>query len=122
MAEFRPPYELFFNPPIAQSGSPGITDRPDSPPGGGWFVHLASNSSGPSSASVLRSFGVQLQPVDDRGRLLTRPSQLSLVTSINVRNPLFFSTGVFASARTAAVFRFFVEEFDASFNFVRGVS
>ena len=122
MPHFTPPYPLFFNPAIAQFGSPGITDHPDFPPGGSWFIHLNSNASVPSSASVLRSFGVQSQPVDDRGRLLTRPSQLSITTSINIRSPFFLTSGVFASARTSAAFRYFIEEFDASFNFVRGVS
>ena len=123
MPEFRPPYAFLFIPPVAQSGSPGIADREDFPPRGGWFVHLNASASAPSSASVLRSFGAESQPMDDvRRRLLTRPSQLSVATSINVRNPFFFTTGVFASARTSAVFRFFVEEFDARHAFVRGVS
>ena len=124
MPRFSPPYPLFFNPGIAQSGAPSIADRPDFPPGGSWFLHLQSNSSAPSSASALRSFGVQSQPVDDvnRGRLWTRSTQLSITTSINIRVPFFFSSGVFASARTSAVFRYFVEEFDSSFNFVRAVT
>jgi hypothetical protein len=52
--------------------------------------------------------------------LWTRPTQLSITTSINIRVPFFFSSGSFATARTAAFFRYFIEEFDASFRFVRG--
>jgi len=124
MPRFTPPYPFFFNPGIAQSGAPTIADRRDSPPGGSWFVHLRSNSSAPSSASALRAFGVQSQPVDDsnRGRLWTRNTRLSITTSINIRVPFFFSSGVFAGARTAAAFRYVVEEFDASFRFVRAVT
>jgi hypothetical protein len=123
MPFFTPPY-LFFRPGVAQSGAPGIADRPDFPPGGSWFLNLRSNSSAPSSAAALRSFGVLSQPVDDanRGRLWTRNTQLFITTSINIRVPFFFSSGVFASARTAAVFNYFVEEFDASFRFVRAVT
>ena len=73
---------------------------------------------------ALRSFGVESQPVDDanRRRLWTRDTRLTIRASINIRNPFFFSSGVFASARTAAVFSFFVEEFDTSFRFVRAVT
>jgi hypothetical protein len=121
---FTPPYPLFFNPDIAQSGAPSIADRPDLTTRASWFVHLRSNSSAPSSALALRSFGVQSQPVDDsnRGRLWTRNTQLFISTSINIRVPFFFSSGVFAGARTAAVFRYFIEEFDSSFRFVRAVT
>jgi len=124
MPHFTAPYPFFFNPAIAQMGAPGIADRGDSPPGGSWFLHLRSSSAGPSSATALRSFGVQSQPVDDgrRGRLWTRPTRLSITTSINIRNPLFFTTGVLATARTAALFNYFVEEFDASFRFVRALT
>jgi hypothetical protein len=121
MPHFAPPYPLFFSPTIAQTGGPGIADRPGFPPGGSWFLHLASNSSAPSSASALRSFGVQSQPIDDRtGRLWTRSTRLFITTSINIRVPFFFTSGGFATARTAAFFRYFIEEFDASFRFVRG--
>ena len=123
MPRFTAPYPLFFNPSVAQSGTPGIADRPDFPPGGSWFLHLNSNPSAPSSAMALRSFGVQSQPIDDsRGRLWTRSTQLFITTSINIRVPFFFSSGTFATARTAAAFSYFVEEFDASFRFVRAVT
>ncbi len=122
MPVFTPPYPLFFAPTIALSGGPGITDRPDFPPGGSWFLHLSSNPTAPSSAFALRSFGVQSQPVDNLGRLWTRNTQLLITTSINIRNPLFFSSGIFASSRTAAAFSYFVEEFDARFRFVRAVT
>src|SRR5262245_50263975 len=121
MPRFTPPYDLFFAPSIAQAGGPGIADRADRPPGGGWYVHLASNRSGPSSASVLRSFGVQSQPVDNDGRPRNRNTELRIETSIYIRNPFFFSTGAFASARTAAVFSYVVEEFDERFRFLRTI-
>jgi hypothetical protein len=117
----NPPYPLFFGPAIEQFAAPRVRDVAGPTPGGSWFLNLTSSSSQPSSAAALRSFGVQSQPVDSRGRLLTRPSRLSVSTSINITVPFFFTDGVFASARTAAFFRYFVEEFDASFRFVRAV-
>jgi hypothetical protein len=111
---------LFYNPPVAQAGGPRVTES-EGVSFGGWFVNLRSSDSQPSSANALRSFGVETRPVDNSGRLQRRPTQLFVSTSITIDTSFFYTTGVFATARTAAYFRYYVEEFDASFRYVRAV-
>jgi hypothetical protein len=116
MTHFTPPYRLFFQPQIAQAGNPNVTEYPDLAHGAD-FLNIRSAPSQPSFATVLRSFGVEDTPVDNRGQT----SRLFVTTSINITVPFFWTSGVFATAKTAAYFRYYVEEFDSDFRYVRAV-
>jgi len=117
---FRPPYPFTYDPPIAQSGNPIIVNRGRNETGWRDFF-LQSNSSNPSSALILTSFGMDAGvPRDSRNRLLTRNGELHISPIISY-STFFYSGGVFASALTSAVIKIYVEESDLRGNFVQGI-
>jgi hypothetical protein len=84
-------------------------------------VFLQTNAGAPSSASIVASVGCNAgTPRDESGRALTGRIELVPSPSFDFVD-FWFASGVFASSRTFAEVRTFVEEFDASGRFVRGV-
>src|SRR4051794_40141271 len=118
---FRPPYQFTFDPPAAQEGSPTVINRGRAGVGERAFF-LQSNSSHPSSASILSSFGMMVgPPVDSRGRAIRGRSELAVTPFLDF-GTFFYSGGTFASALTSSSVSIFVEEFDSVGRFTRGIN
>lgn len=117
---FRPPYPFTYDPPIAQSGNPITVNRGRNETGWRDFF-LQGNSSHPSSALILTSFGMDAGvPRDSRNRLFTQDGILNVQPVVSYTT-FFYSSGVFASALTSSVVKVYVEESDPRGNFVRGM-
>lgn len=117
---FTYPYPFTYDPPAIQSGGPTVINRGNNATGLRSF-YLQSNSSRPSSALMLTSFGMDAGvPRDGRNRRFTTDSELVIEPTISY-STFFYSGGVFASALTSATVKIYVEETDRRGNFIRGI-
>jgi hypothetical protein len=118
---FTRPYPLTWDPPAAVAGGPTVINRGSNDRGTRDFF-LSSARNNPSQASLLTSFGVDAgRPRNTGWGPVGDPCELSVQPQFDVLGTFFYSSGSFASARTAASIAVYVEEFDASGAFVGGI-
>lgn len=107
------PFALSFQPAPSLLGSPVFADRTD-PTRCKLAFSLTSNPSGPSSAMVLRSIGLDLGvPRDARNLPLRTRSPLSVAPRFDF-DSFFFTRSVFGSALVSASLHTFIVEFDTA--------
>jgi hypothetical protein len=118
---FTHPYDFTWDPTPAASGGPTVINRGSNDAGTRDFF-LSSARNNPSRASLLTSFGVWAgNPRNTGFGPVGDPCELSVQPSFDVLGTFFYSSGAFASALTSASVAIFVEEFDASGTFTRGI-
>jgi hypothetical protein len=117
---FETPYPFTFD-TSSQSGNPTVVNR-GRPDLGTRDIFLQSHPSNPSTASIVSAFGMDAgAPVDNRGRPITGRSQLLVDADFDYLNTFFYAGAVFNTVLTEATVNLYVEEFDPSGNFVRGI-
>jgi hypothetical protein len=117
---FEAPYPFTFD-TSSRAGSPTVVERGRNDLGTR-DIYLQSHRTNPSSASIISAFGMDAgPPVDDRGRAITGRSELHIDASFDYLNTFFYAGAVYNNVLTEATANLYVEEFDPSGNFVRGI-
>lgn len=100
---------------------PGQPDPPEPNSGGLGFL-IRSSADRPSRCSILMSVGASIgAPIEHSGSPSTSSGTLTATTLLAV-NCRCHTSGVFASAAASVWAKLFVEEFDPSGSFIRGVA